>query len=83
MKRIINGKKYDTSTAKPLLETYRGVGIRGELYQKKTGEFFVAHFTQWEGQSDSIEPITEEKAKELIGEADGELFEKIFGEAEE
>lgn len=46
MKRIINGKVYDTDTAKALGTGYHGV--RGELsffeeslYRKKTGEFFL------------------------------------------
>jgi len=46
MKKIINGKKYDTETATKLGEDCRG--YRGdidfwseELYRKKTGEFFL------------------------------------------
>lgn len=47
MKKIINGKKYDTETAK-LMGTYsNGQGysdlnyFSSELYKKKTGEFFI------------------------------------------
>lgn len=83
MKKIINGKKYDTNTAAYLFESYRGVGCWGELYRKDNGEFFVAHITQWEGQSDWIEPISESEAKELIGQEDGDMYELYFGEAEE
>ena len=83
MKKIINGKKYDTNTAGYLFETYRGVGNWGELYRKNNGEFFVAHITQWEGQSDWIEPISEDEAKELIGNEDGDKYELYFGEVEE
>ena len=45
MKKIINGKKYDTETAKCLAEW--GNNVSGfsycyeELYKKKTGEFFL------------------------------------------
>ena len=45
MKKIINGKKYDTDTAKCL--SYDGNGYTGfqrcyeELYRKRTGEYFL------------------------------------------
>ena len=83
MKKIINGKKYDTNTAEFLFNTYNGVGRIGKLYRKKNGEFFISHITQWEGESSSIEPISENEAKELIGEANGDMYERIFGEVEE
>jgi hypothetical protein len=46
MKRIINGKRYDTNTAKLIGETsYSNPGDFSwwceELYQKRTGEFFL------------------------------------------
>ena len=46
MKKIINGKKYDTETAKMLGETWEGARNdfnfwREELYKKRTGEFFI------------------------------------------
>lgn len=83
MKKIINGRKYDTNTATRLFETYSGVGCSGKLYRKNNGEFFVAHLTQWDGQSDWIEPISESEAKELIGEKDGDMYELYFGEVDE
>ena len=70
-------------TSSYLFETYHGLGNWGELYRKNNGEFFIAHFTQWEGKCDWIEPVSEDDAKELIGEEDGTLFEKYFGEVEE
>ena len=46
MKKIINGKKYDTDTAKCV--GHDSFGCRGDfrywfeqLYQKQTGEFFI------------------------------------------
>lgn len=83
MKKIINGKKYDTNTARKLFTTYKGVGKSGELYLKKTGEFFEAHWTNWDGCEDTIEPLTEKDAREKVGEHDGDLYEELFGEAEE
>lgn len=46
MKKIINGKKYDTATAKEVGSYQKGYGrdlsyYREDLYRKKTGEFFL------------------------------------------
>ena len=47
MKKIINGKLYDTSTAKEMGSCWNGLGSRDfnhineTLYRKKTGEFFL------------------------------------------
>lgn len=83
MKKIINGKKYDTKTANYLFETYRGMGRSSKLFRKTTGEFFIANFTSWEGEKDSIDPISDDKAKDLIGEEDADMYEEFFGKVEE
>lgn len=47
MKKIINGKKYDTDTAKELASDGNGLGYRDfrnvheALYIKRTGEYFL------------------------------------------
>ena len=47
MKKIINGKKYDTETATELGSRWNGLGKRDfghvteTLYKKKTGEYFL------------------------------------------
>lgn len=47
MKKIINGRKYDTDTAKCLADWESGYGhgdfryVEEQLYRKKTGEFFL------------------------------------------
>ena len=47
MKKIINGKRYDTETATLLLSTDNGLEYRDfgwceeDFYKKKTGEFFL------------------------------------------
>lgn len=47
MKKIINGRKYDTDTAKFLVSESNGLGYRDfgyceeTLYRKKNGEFFL------------------------------------------
>lgn len=47
MKKIINGRKYDTDTAREIAYWNNGAGLRDfnlvekTLYRKKTGEFFL------------------------------------------
>lgn len=62
MKKIINGRKYDTGTAEKLGErsySYRGDFnfVSEELYRKKTGEFFLygegGGMTQYASRVDS------------------------------
>lgn len=79
MKKIINGRKYDTDTAK-LVGTYWngevGFGyVREMLYRKKTGEFFLNGYggpqTKYRKacgnncwcEGETIIPMTEAEAK--------------------
>ena len=82
MKQIINGKKYDTDTAKFLLS--RSNNCTGfsycyeELYQKRTGEFFLygeggpmTKYARSCGDNSwsggrEITPLTEAKAKKFV-----------------
>ncbi|MCQ2417780.1 MAG: hypothetical protein MJ071_08215 [Oscillospiraceae bacterium] len=57
MKSIINGKVYDTSTAKKLAECKE---CKETMYQSETGEFFIYR----KGKKEEIEPVTEEHAAE-------------------
>ncbi len=41
MKKIINGKKYDTETATRLADWNNGGYCKETLYQKHTGEYFM------------------------------------------
>lgn len=99
MKKIINGKKYDTETAQQVgywTNGARGFGWMEErLYKKKTGEFFLygegGPMTKYAQHQDNlttggekIEPLTEDMAK-LWSEnhLDGDEYESIFGEVEE
>ena len=47
MKKIINGKKYDTNTATKVADYWNGYGasdfnyVSEELYLKNTGEYFL------------------------------------------
>ena len=90
MKKIINGKKYDTENATSLADNRNGQnewpGGRGwELFKTTSGAFFLARWSCWENEKDAIEPLTEAEAKTHCEECavDGDTIEEIFGEAEE
>lgn len=91
MRRIINGKAYDTDTAKQIAKYDNGLlpddfdYIEETLYLKKTGEYFILG----EGGARSkynvttFVLITEEIAKKWVEEKANGLYEEIFGECEE
>ena len=102
MKKIINGKVYDTATAKKCGE-YEPNPYRSdfnwyceELYQKKTGEFFLygegnaaspysksCGQNEWCG-SESIKPLTYAEAQCWAEKhMDGDDYITIFGDPEE
>lgn len=82
MKKIINGKKYDTETAKLICErqySYSGDFnyFREELYQKTSGEFFLygkggplSHYAERDGNdicgSCRLEPYSITDAKKFV-----------------
>jgi len=80
MKKIINGKKYDTDTAKEIgtIDTKWSDALSKTLYQKTTGEFF---FFMWNATQEYISPCTEDEAKEFCEDAiTVEEYEAIWGE---
>lgn len=95
MKQIINGKKYDTSTAK-----HCGTYMNSKLYEhlidctslhcKKNGEYFLHNYlvSAYENESFykniAIVPLTEEEAKAWTEKhLSAEWYESIFGEVQE
>lgn len=70
MRRIVNGKVYDTKTADLVAHDHywdgnnwdRG-GRNTYLYKTKKGNFFLHRTTCWQGELDTIEPVTVEEAK--------------------
>lgn len=72
MKQIIDGKLYDTETADVVASNdywdgsnlERG-GRNKHLYKTQKGNFFVGYSTQWQGELDYIEVVSESMAKEL------------------
>lgn len=98
MKKIINGKKYDTDTAECV--GYWSNGYSGfqraeeRLFRKKTGEFFLhgeggamtiyseSYGNEISGGNEII-PLSEEEAREWAERnLDVEEYEAIFGEVE-
>ena len=102
MKRIIKGKVYDTETAKKVASWYSSYArndfhyYEEELYQKKTGEFFLhgegnaaspysksCGQNEWCG-SEKITPMTFNEAQEWAEKRlDGDEYCEIFGEPDE
>lgn len=98
MKKVINGKLYNTETAKLLGEdSYSHPGDLAhwseELYQKRTGEFFIygeggpmSRYAQTTGQNEwsageQIQPMTTENARQWAEKhLSADEYETIFGE---
>lgn len=84
MKKIINGKVYNTDTAKQIgYDNDNPTGNWEEtLYQKKTGEFFVQHWDAWNGGC--INPISFKDAQKWLEEhGSAEQYAEVFGEPDE
>lgn len=94
MKKIINGRKYDTETAKVIgkmeyddLDNPFGGWYCETLYVKKTGEFFLlgegGERTAYSLNGDIV-PITLDTAKAWSeAHLDADKYEEIFGEVAE
>lgn len=87
MRKIINGKMYDTSTAKRRSGAI-DVGNGEELdfygltlYQKRTGEFFLYRDVYRGDLDDGIIPLTYDDAREWAeSHLDADDYESIFGD---
>lgn len=96
MKKVINGKRYNTESAQFCGSHEYGYPgdlnhISEELYQKRTGEFFLhgegganskyreeISMNSWSG-GETIIPLTDDEAKEWAEKyLDGDDYEKIF-----
>lgn len=63
MKKIIKNKVYDTDTAKLIcFRQTRTLGL-AQLYQKKTGHYFIYYKTIF--NSETITPVTEQQAADF------------------
>ena len=101
MNRVISGKRYDTETAKRIHSEWNGMSrsdfryLTEELYQKKTGEFFIygdggamtAYSVSRGGSTcggEDIKPVSEEMARQWIEPlVSADEYEEIFGAVEE
>lgn len=91
MRRIINGKMYNTETAEYLAGWTNGLlmndfnFIGEDLYRKKTGEMFLAVYAGANtSEREGIHPITEERAKHWLEHYNlVDEYIAIFGEPEE
>lgn len=70
MKRIINGKRYDTEKANTVAtnaywdgSNHDRNGRTTSLMKTKNGRFFLYDTTRWQGEINTIEPLTIEEAK--------------------
>lgn len=102
MKKVLKGKVYDTETAKKVASWYSSYArndfhyYEEELYQKKTGEFFLygegnaaSPYSRSCGQNEwcggeKIMPMTFKEAQEWAEKhLDGDEYCEIFGEPDE
>lgn len=73
MTRIVNRKRYSTETATLIASDEYWDGSNWErhgrncfLYRTPGGEYFTVRLTQWQGERDTLEPITQEEAIRLF-----------------
>ena len=92
MKKVINGKLYNTETAECIADNEFNDGTNRlshgratSLYKTTKGNFFAYHETCWQGEHDTIEPLTMSQAKEYFEELGGDPdhYPTEFGTPEE
>ncbi len=92
MKQVVDGKLYDTEKADLVASdrywdgsNFERSGRNTYLYKTAKGNFFLHHTTQWQGERESIEPVSIEEAKEYFERLpEHELeYEAAFGEQPE
>ena len=90
MKAVIGGVRYDTEKAQIIAHDCFWDGHNMErngrntyLYKTPNGRFFAVHLTLWQGERDSIEPLSKDEAMELyeqLPEHEMEFEESFPGE---
>ncbi|MFM0053774.1 hypothetical protein [Caballeronia grimmiae] len=86
MKRIINGKTYNTDTANKVFFGYldaEDTSLQLSLYQTRHGEFFKAVTNVHEKETLEFGPITDAEAQALVERHANDLVEQYFGEMPE
>lgn len=84
--RIIERKKYDVKTATLIADDVYWDGNNFErsgrncfLYRTPNGAYFTVNLTQWQGERDTLTPVTQEEAIDLF---EGSLTEHAVKYAE-
>lgn len=65
IRKQIDGVVYDTAKAKPICHTDPDNGWWMELFESDSGQFFVAHYTTWDGVGNFITLCPAEEARNL------------------
>jgi len=88
MRNLIEGKIYDTDKSDVVAtndfsdpSNMYNVGRSSTLYKTKKGRFFVEYNTCWQGEHDSLEPVSTKTAQEIYaGMYDRKMgIEEAFG----
>jgi len=89
MSAVIHGKRYRTDTATLIASNaywdghnYERQGRNTFLFRTPNGGYFLQHQTCWEGELDSIEPLTRDEAitrYEELPEKDVEIEDAFPG----
>jgi hypothetical protein len=82
MSKVINGKRYSVKTATLIASdeywdgnNFERHGRNTFLYRTPKGAFFSVHLTQWQGESDTMRPLTRDEAKELYDDLHEQIVE--------
>ena len=74
--RIVGGMKYDTQTATLLASdrywdgsNFERSGRNTYLYRTPNGNFFTVNTTKWQGERDTLLPVSQEEAVDLFEES--------------
>lgn len=72
MSRVVNGVRYDVEKATLIASDCYWDGHNMErhgrntfLYRTPRGRYFAVNLTQWQGERDSLTPVSEAEAREL------------------
>lgn len=84
--KIIDRKKYDVQTATLIADDVYWDGHNFErsgrncfLYRTPNGNYFTVNLTQWQGEQDSLDPVSQDEAIRLF---EGRLSEHYVKYAE-
>jgi len=89
MRNLINGKIYDTDKSDVVATNdfsdgtnVHNRGRTSTLYRTKKGQFFTLYETCWQGEQNSIEPISSQEAQEIYSDMYDQkmTIEEAFGD---